>query len=173
MFERNLAIETGMRRRWTVAVGVSAELMTIGLAALLPLIYTDKLPKFQLIDLHIAPPVSRPIAQAPVESKPRAEQTARQATRPARFFAPIRIPQHIDMRREPQMEPSSDPRLYIVGAMNSTGGVSGIPNWVAQDAAPRIAPPPASASSLSRQRRRYLNRSRSARAYRRRDLYVR
>ena len=61
MFDQTFITNTGKRRPWVYAVGLTGELLALGVLLLLPLIYTDKLPSFGFSNLPvIAPRSSQP-----------------------------------------------------------------------------------------------------------------
>jgi periplasmic protein TonB len=150
MFENTMMIDTGDRRPWTVLAGLSGQLLALGFAMIVPLIYTDQRPGFRFTELHILPPVGRaapPPDQAP--APPRQPSVKKQFTPPSNALAaPARTPDH-----PPLMLHDEQPKVfasyegpYVDGAIPGPAGASriGIPVHAAN-----VAPPPAEPKRLA------------------------
>jgi periplasmic protein TonB len=60
MFEQSLLINHPTNKSWSVLASLTGEIMLIGLALLIPLLFTQQLPQFHLSDLSIRPPAPAP-----------------------------------------------------------------------------------------------------------------
>jgi protein TonB len=140
MFENTLIIDTGTRRPWTMLAGLSGQLLALTVLVSLPLVYTDKLPFFRITELHILPPIGRPVPlaepQATIQPVPAPRRTF---TAPDAFTALARIPRTTLIPVD-QPEPSvpGDTGPYVLGAAyEPNASPIGIPaNPV------RVLPPP-------------------------------
>ena len=56
MFDQTFITTTGKRRPWVYVVGLTGELLALGVLLVLPLIYTDKLPSFGFTNLPVIAP---------------------------------------------------------------------------------------------------------------------
>jgi protein TonB len=141
MFDQILTIENENRRPWTVFAGLSGQLFALGLAMLIPLVYTDQLPLFRISDLHLLPPVSRPLPP-PADPGPVTQRT--QVPRsvfiaPDQLVAPIRIPTELPKIVDPPGMNIAASAPFIPGGMPGTGA-SGIISRLAMTPPPMPAP---------------------------------
>ena len=139
MFEDSL-FDTGgaLRKRkiWPKLVSFVIEAAAIGLLVLAPLIYTQGLPKQQIVDILRlpSPPAERAPAQT-VREQPRAARDNRELDDKV-LREPSRIPLRTQMVRD---EPSSGGPPRIDGLVE--GGVSnGVPNVVITEIARAVLP---------------------------------
>ena len=122
MFDQILTIDHDSRRPRTVFAGLSGQLFALGLAMLIPLIYTDQLPLFRITDLHILPPISRPLP--PPDAAPVTQQTTvvRSAfIAPDKLIAPSRIPNEPVTIVDPPNATLTSSGPFIPGATQDTG----------------------------------------------------
>jgi protein TonB len=141
MFEQTF-IDTGQRTRqpWTVFVSFVFQCFLVGMMVLVPLIYTEALPKQQLMSFLLAPPPPPapppPAAAAPVVKVMREIEDGR-------LIAPKAIPKTIAMVREDDTLLPAAP-VGVVGGV--PGGVSGgtIAGVIGSimSTTPLVAPPP-------------------------------
>jgi periplasmic protein TonB len=130
MFEQVLTIDSGNRRRWTVIAGFSGQLLALGAAMLLPLVYTDRLPLFRLSDFHILAPSGPP---TPPPDRPRTVQqnTAAHTTfrDPRLLYAYTKIPERLAVIKDEPLAAAMDASgAYVPGAIPNSGtGAPGIP----------------------------------------------
>jgi periplasmic protein TonB len=141
-------MRTGTKRPWTVMLGLTGQVMAVGVAILLPLIYTDKLPGFSIIDVHIPVPLGP--GPAPL---PRHAATAEAAHRTVRvwhptnaLYAPRSIPAKPAMLIDRLPDGSTD--LSSLAGLGPPGGATGIPGSLGQYVPP--APPPPKAPVAKR-----------------------
>ncbi len=125
MFEDSL-LESGgklrnKRSRWTTLLSFFLQLIIIGVAVLIPLIYTEALPKAQLSTFLVAPPPPPPPPPPPaatpiVKTVPRVTELDN-----GQLKAPTKIPQKIAMIKEEDTPPPS----VGGGVVGAVGGVPG------------------------------------------------
>jgi len=127
---------------WTVTLSFAAEVIAIGLLILIPLIFTDVLPKAQAVNMLTAPappPPSPPptVQKVVVKQPPRLFDAGR-------LTAPIGIPKQVAIIQEEALSLSTS---------SAVAGPPGIPGGVSTDAFDAIAtvPPPAVAPSAATQ----------------------
>lgn len=108
------------RRGWTTVLSLAIQGVLLGLAILLPLIYTEALPKQQLLTLLIAPPPPPP---PPPPAAPEVAKMIRNIETEmvgGQLRTPTRIPNKIAMIREEQPPP----------AASSGGVIGGVPGGI-------------------------------------------
>ncbi len=122
-------------------VGFSGQLLAISAAVLVPLIYTDKLPRFNFVDLHITPPISRPAP--PPENLMRQQSTSTATAGPKVFTAPSRIPDRaaniVDDKSQTLTVDNNAP--FVRGMESFQQGDSAM-SFVVQNIATPLPPPP-------------------------------
>ncbi|MBM3745885.1 MAG: energy transducer TonB [Acidobacteria bacterium] len=143
MFEQSFLDQVGRTRRpWTVAVSFLVQSILVILLILVPLIYTDTLPKTQLMGFLVAPPPPPP-PPPPAAAPVKVVKVIPRQFDAGRLMAPKVIPKQIAVIREDELP---DPGAGAVGVVGGVpGGVpGGNPGGVIGGiigAAP-VAPPP-------------------------------
>jgi protein TonB len=147
MFEDSL-IESGNRfktkRLSTTILSFTLQILLIGVLILIPLIYTDALPKTQLMTFLVAPPPPPPPPPPPAAAPVRVVKMVSEVVN-GELRQPTKIPSKVQMIREDEAPPD-------LGAGGVPGGVpGGIPGGSAggviggilagQMAAPKVAIP--------------------------------
>lgn len=106
-------------KSWTVIVSTIVQVALLGILILIPLIYTEALPKTMLTTLLVAPPPPPPPppppAAAPVVKIVKPVARLIQA---GKLVAPTAIPKQVNIIKEAEMPPE-------VAAVGVTGGVPG------------------------------------------------
>ena len=146
MFDQTLMLDAGRQRPWTVFAGLSGQLLALGTAMLIPLIYTDQLPMFRFSELHILAPAGRP--SPPPETALAQRQVTTQAApaRPGTFYAPAHTPAKVLMVDDPIPGPDAANPPYVVGAIHDPHtATSGILARASLSAPPPPEPRPAPA----------------------------
>ncbi len=140
MFEQSLLGRTRTRTKYSVCVSLLLESLVIGVAVLLPLVYTSPLPARQLMSYLVAP-TAPPAARAVTPAKARETAPARLDT--DKLVSPARIPRRIALIEDTE---TASPPTAIPGV---PGGIPfGLPgsgyDKVISDlaSAPRLASPP-------------------------------
>lgn len=129
---------------WTVILSFLLQILGISVMVLIPLIYTDTLPKTQLTSFLVAPPPPPPPPPPPAATPPpKVVKVVPRQFDAGRLMAPKVIPKDIAMIKEEELPPPSA----------SAGVVGGVPGGVPGGAAggviggiiggvPTAAPPP-------------------------------
>lgn len=126
MFEDSL-LESGGRLKkrspWTTLLSFLLQALLLGVLVLIPLIYTEALPKQQLMTFLVAPPPPPPPPPPPaatpvVRQAPRVSELDNGALR-----APTAIPKKIAMIKEEDTPPPSSGVQGVVGGV--AGGIPG------------------------------------------------
>ena len=124
MFEDSLVESTGrlaQRNPWTTAFSFGMQMLAGGVLVLLPLIYTDALPKQQLMSFLEAPappPASAPKSLLKAASTKPASELDHGVLRP-----PAEIPNKIALVKDEDAPPG-------VGAAEVPGSIPGVPNGI-------------------------------------------
>jgi protein TonB len=140
------AAKTGDWKRATLPVAYVFEAIIVGMLVLVPLIYTEALPKAQLMTFLAAPPPPPPPPPPPVAAAP--VRVTRHISVEDVMRAPTVIPKTIaQVKDEP--EPAPNAGVGVVGGVpggmpgGSMGGVlGGVIGGVMSSAAPPPPPPP-------------------------------
>ena len=122
MFEDSLIESAGRlktKRGWTTCVSFLLQILMIGFLVLVPLIYTEALPKQQLVSFLVAPPPPPP-PPPPAAEVIRAVKVIQTDIVDGQLRAPTKIPQKVQMITEDEPPP----------AMASGGVVGGVPGGV-------------------------------------------
>jgi protein TonB len=122
MFEDSL-IESGNklkdRRAWTSSLAFLFQMVLIGVMVLIPLLFTEALPKTQLMTFLVAPPPPPPPPPPPAAAPPVKVVKIQTNLDNGQLRTPTKIPQKIEMLKEDEAPPLS------------TGGVmGGVPGGV-------------------------------------------
>lgn len=148
MFEQSF-IDSGARTRkpWTVMVSFMFQIVLVGVGILIPLIYTDTLPKTQLSSFLVAPPPPPPPPPPPAAPAPvKIVKVIPRQFDAGKLMAPKTIPKDIAMIREEELPPSMG--SGVVGGVpggvpgGAPGGVIGGIIGSVPSAAPPPPPPP-------------------------------
>jgi protein TonB len=127
MFEDSL-LESGNRfgggrRRWTTVLSFILQMLFICVLVIIPLIYTEALPKQQLMTFLVAPPPPPPPPPPPAAAAPvKVVKQVQSEILDGRLRTPTKIPEKVQMIKEEDAPPP---------AMASAGGVvGGVPGGV-------------------------------------------
>ena len=145
MFEQTFVDGTGKTKKsWTVTVAFIFEIVAICIAILIPLIYTDTLPKSQMTSFLVAPPPPPPPPPPPAAAAP--VQVVKVAPRQfdaGRLLAPKQIPKEIAMIKEEELPPPSASAGVVGGVPGGVpGGTAGGVIGGIIGSVPTAAPPP-------------------------------
>ncbi|MGH9509020.1 MAG: energy transducer TonB [Terriglobales bacterium] len=122
MFEDSLIESAGRiktKRGWTTLLSVVIQVSLIGLLVLIPLIYTEALPKQQLVSFLVAPPPPPP-PPPPAAEVIQAVKVIQTDIVDGQLRSPTKIPEKVQMITEDEPPP----------AMASGGVVGGVPGGV-------------------------------------------
>jgi protein TonB len=146
MFEQTFVDGEGKTNKsWTVILSTLGQVTLVGVLLLIPLIYTEALPKTSLTSFLTAPPPLPPPPPPPAQAPPKVVKVVVRQFDGSKLVAPKVIPKQIAMIQEDEPPPSA---AGVVGGVpggvpgGSAGGilggiVGGIPS-----AAPPPPPPP-------------------------------
>jgi len=149
MFEDSL-IESGGRlktkRGWTSAISFTLQLMIIGVMILVPLIFTEALPRTQLMTFLVAPPPPPP-PPPPAAAPVKIVKVIQTDIVNGELRTPTKIPQKVQMIKEDEAPPPVMATTGVVGGVpggvpgGSMGGVIGSVLSSTPVAVPKIATP--------------------------------
>ena len=142
MFEQTFVDGVGKTRKpWTVLVAFVGEIIFIGIAVVIPMIYFDVLPKTTLTSFLVAPPPPPPPPPPPqpVAAVKVVKVIPRQFDA-GRLMAPKSIPKDIAVIKEEELPPPSSAVGGVVGGIS--GGIGGGVLGGIIGAVPMAAPPP-------------------------------
>jgi len=151
MFEQTFVDGTGKTNKpWTVFLSFVIQMFAIGIAILIPLIYTDTLPKATLTSFLVAPPPPPPPPPPPQPATPvKVVKIIPRQFDAGRLMAPKAIPKDIAMIKEEELPPPSAGQVGVVGGVpggvggGAPGGIiGGIIGSVGSAAPPPPPPPP-------------------------------
>ena len=142
MFEQSLLTSGKTAKPWTVAISFIFQTILIGIAILIPLIYTDTLPRTTLTSFLVAPPPPPP-PPPPAAAPVKVQRVIPRQFDAGRLMAPRAVPKQIAIIKEEELPPPT-------GAVGVVGGVpGGVPGGAGGGiirgiigAAPVAAPPP-------------------------------
>jgi protein TonB len=138
MFEKALIKNNRTKTPAGMVIAVAGQVSAVGLAVLVPLVYTDHLPAFTT-SASIAVPKGKPDpAPADIKIAPKGTQVGR-PKEPFPFVAPRGIPQKAPVLID---EPPSSGGQYVPGAVSSSAtGVPGLPLPIENPAPPAAKTP--------------------------------
>jgi protein TonB len=149
MFEDSL-IESGgklkTKRGWTSLVSFALEFMIIGVMILIPLIFTEALPKGTTMFLLVAPPPPPP-PPPPAAAVVHVVKVVQTDIVNGELRTPTKIPKKIEMIKEDEAPPPAMASTGVVGGVpggvpgGSMGGVIGSVLSATPVAVPKIATP--------------------------------
>jgi protein TonB len=123
MFEDCLVESAGKlktKRGWTTILSFVLQIFLIGIMILIPLIYTEALPRQQLMSFLVAPPPPPPPPPPPAAAPIKAVKVAQTDIVNGQLRTPTQIPKKVAMIKEEEAPP----------AMSSAGVVGGVPGGV-------------------------------------------
>jgi protein TonB len=145
MFEQTFVEGVGKTNTtWTVLVSFMGQMVLIGIAVLIPMIYFDALPKSQLTSFLVAPPPPPPPPPPPAAAPVKVVKVIPRQFDAGRLMAPKAVPKDIAMIKEDELPPPTAGAVGVVGGV--PGGVAGgTPGGVIGGiigSVPTAAPPP-------------------------------
>ena len=120
---------------WSVVVSAAIQVIVLSVLVLIPLIYTQALPKAMLSTLLIAPPPPPPPPPPPVKTAP--VKPAARLMQAGKLTQPKAIPKDVTVFKEAPLPPDVPPV-----ASNQSGVFGGIPGQGMMAGAAPAAPPP-------------------------------
>ena len=149
MFEDSLVESAGRlrtKRKWTTVLSFVLQCLLIGVMILIPLIYTEALPKQQLMTFLVAPPPPPPPPPPPAAMPVKVVKIVQTDLVNGQLRTPTKIPQKIAMIKEEAAPPPMTTAGVIGGVPGgvpggSLGGVIGGIIGNAPVAVPKVAMP--------------------------------
>ena len=123
MFEDSLLESSGRlktRRKWTTVLSLVLQCALIGIMILIPLIYTEALPRQQLMTFLVAPPPPPPPPPPPAAMPVKVVKIVQTDMVNGQLRTPTKIPEKIAMIKEEAAPPP----------MTSAGVIGGVPGGV-------------------------------------------
>jgi periplasmic protein TonB len=143
MFEQTFVDGTGKTNKgWSVIVSFIIQILLVAVLVLIPLIYTDTLPRAQLTSFLVAPPPPPPPPPPPAATPPpKVVKVIPRQFDAGRLMAPKQIPKEIAMIKEEELPP---PSAGVVGGVPGgvPGGTAGGVIGGIIGSVPTAAPPP-------------------------------
>ena len=103
---------------WTIALSTVVQTGLLGILILVPLIYTEALPKTMLSTLLVAPPPPPPPPPPPAATPVKVVKPAARLIQAGKLMAPRVIPKEVNIIKEQELPPD-------MGAVGVVGGVPG------------------------------------------------
>jgi periplasmic protein TonB len=153
MFEQTFVEGVGKTNKsWTVIVAFFGEMVFIGIAVLIPMIYFDVLPRTTLTSFLVAPPPPPPPPPPPQAVPVKVVKVIPRQFDAGRLMAPRSIPKEIAVIKEEELPPPSSTIGGVVGGLAGGGGgvLSGIIGAVPTAAPPPPPPPVKQAAAVQR-----------------------
>src|SRR5579862_2244123 len=127
-------------KSWTVLLSTIVQTVILGVLILIPLIYTEALPKAMLSTLLIAPPPPPPPPPPPQPVKTIIKPVAR-LIQSGKLMQPRAIPKEVAVFKEAELPPD------VVNNTNNSGVFGGLAGQgVVVGSAPALPPPPKAAA---------------------------
>ena len=130
-------------KSWTVLVSTIVQATFLGILVLIPLIYTEALPKAMLSTLLVAPPPPPPPPPPPAPVKTIIKPVAR-LIQSGKLMQPRAIPKEVAVFKEAELPPD------VINSQNQGGVFGGIPGQGLMVGSAPAAPPPPKAATPSR-----------------------
>ena len=125
MFEDSLIESSGRirtKRGWTTVISVAFQAVAIGIMILIPLIYTEALPKQAMTAMLVAPPPPPPPPPPPAATPVKVIKVQSDLDQGA-LRTPTKIPDKIKMIKEEEAPPPMAVTSGVVGGV--PGGIGG------------------------------------------------
>ncbi len=145
MFEQSFVEGTGKTNKtWTVLISFTGQIILIGIAVLIPMIYFDALPKSQLTSFLVAPPPPPPPPPPPAATPVKVVKVIPRQFDAGRLMAPKAIPKEVAVIKEEELPPPSAGVPGVVGGVPGgvAGGTAGGVIGGIVGSVPTAAPPP-------------------------------
>lgn len=134
------AAKTGEWKRATLPLAYIFEALIIGVIVLIPLVYTQELPKTQLVTMLMAPPPPPPPPPPPQAAAPKVE--VHRVTVQEMMKAPTVIPKTIAQIKEAPLPPEEQGAMGGVQGGVQGGLMGGVIGGLIGSSAPPPPPPP-------------------------------
>jgi protein TonB len=112
------AVRKKTNKPWTVVLSTGLQVAIVCIFILIPLIYTEALPKAMLTTLLVAPPPPPPPPPPPAAAPVKIVKPVARLIQAGKLVTPTAIPKQINIIKEAELPPE-------VGSVGVTGGVPG------------------------------------------------
>ena len=145
MFEDSLIESAGKLKRgkWSTVFSFTIQVILVGVMILIPLIYTEALPKQQLMTFLVAPPPPPPPPPPPAAAPVRVVKMTSEIVN-GELRTPTNIPEKVQMIKEEEAPPPVTSLGGVVGGVPGAGGAGGIIGGIIGStpvAVPKVATP--------------------------------
>lgn len=145
MFEDSLIESAGKLKRgkWSTVFSFTVQVLLVGVMILIPLIYTEALPKQQLMTFLVAPPPPPPPPPPPAAAPVRVVKMTSEIVN-GELRTPTKIPEKVQMIKEEEAPPPVTSLGGVVGGVPGAGGAGGIIGGIIGStpvAVPKVATP--------------------------------
>jgi protein TonB len=144
MFDQTFVNDQGgTNKSWTVLLSTLLQMLLVGILILIPLIFTEALPKTTLTSFLMAPPPPPPPPPPPAAPQPvKVVKTVPRQFDGSKLVAPKKIPKEIAMIKEEELPPPAS--AGVVGGVPGgvPGGTAGGVIGGIMGGVPAAAPPP-------------------------------
>lgn len=145
MFEQTFVDGVGKTNKsWTVMVSFFGQILLIGVAVIIPMIYFDALPKNQLTSFLVAPPPPPPPPPPPTQTQVvKVIKVIPRQFDAGRLMQPKAVPKDVAVIREEELPPSAS--AGVVGGISGGiggGALGGVLGGVIGSIAAAAPPPP-------------------------------
>jgi len=127
-------------KSWTIILSTIVQAMVLIVLILIPLIYTQALPKAMLTTLLIAPPPPPPPPPPPTEA-PKVVKPVARLIQQGKLMQPRAIPKQVEVFKEAELPPEAPVAGGVLGGVDS-GLLGGLGAGPAVAAPPPPPPPP-------------------------------
>jgi len=121
---------------WTIFVSTAIQMLCVVVLILIPLIYTEALPRAMMATLLIAPPPPPPPPPPPAAVEVKVIKPVARLLTQGRLMQPRAIPKNVVVFREAELPPEPPPSMGVFGGVESLLGGLG------EGASGGPAPPP-------------------------------
>src|SRR5690349_1798938 len=145
MFEDSLIESAGKLKRgkWSTVFSFTFQALLVGVMILIPLIYTEALPKQQLMTFLVAPPPPPPPPPPPAAAPVRVVKMTSEIVN-GELRTTTKIPEKVQMIKEEEAPPPVTSLGGVVGGVPGAGGAGGIIGGIISStpvAVPKVATP--------------------------------
>jgi protein TonB len=129
------AVRKKTNKSWTIVASTAFQVLCVLVLILIPLIYTEALPRAMMATLLIAPPPPPPPPPPPQEVKVEVVKPVVRLLSQGRLMQPRAIPKQVVIFREAELPPEPPPGMGVFGGVDSLLGGLG-------EGSSGVAPPP-------------------------------
>jgi periplasmic protein TonB len=130
-------------KSWTIFISTTFQILIVLVLILIPLIYTEALPKAMMATLLVAPPPPPPPPPPPEVVKVQVVRPVARLITAGRLMQPRAIPKNVTVFKEAELPPEPPPGAGVFGGVDSLLGGLGA-------GATGVAPPPPPPPKITR-----------------------